>query len=191
MSFTPDQARDDRILASVAQFLSRTVKAAYDTAVQVYTTPEQDISKPLKIMQGKPSDASLALDPPSIGIEDMNAGRAVDFEEVGSQLGNRYMNLVLYCYPAVNAKDGEPSDRAAGILKGLIRNALATYSFKAVDYGNPACTPTNILYCGETIVIDKAGSPMNRAKSSPNALERNRFDVDLRICYSVMEALVS
>jgi hypothetical protein len=189
MALTPAQANDWYIISSINQFLVRNVKTQYDAFVPTLTTSKIDISKPLLIMQGKPSDSAVALNPPSIGIEDSNGGSAFIPLSLGSTLGYRCMDIILYCYPAVNAIGGEPSDVAANVLKGYLRSVMQTVSFGIIDYGNPSCNPGNIIYCSDNAYIDKFTPPMNRAKSSPNALERNRFDMNFSICYPVTENL--
>lgn len=189
MALTPLQANDQYIIDSVAQFLSRNVKTQYDALVATspYNNSTLNISQTLKIMQGKPSDSSIGLAPPSIGIEDLNAGAAYVPMEVGTLTGWRGMNLILYCFPAVNSINGEPSDIAANLLKGFLRSVLSTPTFQIIDYSNASCTPTNIIYTTSNAWIDKFSSPLNRLKSSPNALERNRFDITVSLSYPVAE----
>lgn len=188
-ALTPTQALDTYIIDSFAQYLTRNVKTTYDAIVPGYTTSKLDISKTLKIMQGKPSDSSIALSPPTIGIDTIPGGPAFEPYQIGTLDGWRFMTLALYCYPAVNAVNGEPSDIASNLLKGKLRDVLGgTYSFKILDYSNPSFSwPNGVIYCNENAVIDKFVGPMDRAKSSPNALERNRFDFNVSISYPVGE----
>lgn len=191
MPLTQAQARDKYIVNNVAQFLTRNIKAAYDIEVETLTTSSLDISKSLKIMQGKPSDTSIVLNPPVIAIDTVSPGQAVVFDEIGTTMSWRQMAVALYCYPAINAVDGKPNDDAAYLLKAYMRDMLQTYSFKALDYTNPALTASNLVYCSDNIYIARFSAPIDRGKNSPNAAERNRFDVTLHLEYPVTEALVS
>lgn len=191
MALTQLQASDQYIIDSFAAFLDRNIKTAYDAQVAGMTTDTLDISKALKIAQGKPSDRSIALDPPTIGIEDVNAGQGFVPNQIGANTGFRQMNLSLYCFPAINAIGGEPSNVAAALLKSYFRNVLSTVAIKIKDYSNPDYSPSNILYCDDPLWVVKFTPPMNRGKNNPSATERNRFDINVSLQYEVAETLVS
>lgn len=187
---TQKQARDQYIVDSFAQFLDRVIKQQYDPEVAATAGTANDISKSLLITKGKPTDPNVYLSPPVIAIEDMPAGKDADPYEIGTNNKFRYMRMQLYCFPALRS-DGNPSDDAAYLLKAYVRDALSGVSIRIIDYSNPACTSSNVLYCAENMYIDHVTTPMDRGKRLPNAAEQGRFDVHILLRYPVAESIVT
>ena len=191
MGLTQAQAADHYLLDSMAYFLDRNVKSPYDSAVSVYSgavTPPYDISKPIRIRMGKPDDRDVIVNPPVIAMEPELISQSIPFFEIGSSKAWRFYDFRFYCYPCITT-DGEPSLEAQLILKSAMRNAFGTECIRIVDYGNVLCSPTNIVLAPDDMYIVTRTGPSNRGSSASLAIERHRFDMDLRVKVCVVETL--
>lgn len=187
MPITQAQAHDKFIYNSLAQFLTRTVKAKYDPRVASLTDPVSGYPTPLKILAGSPDDDTIVLNPPVIAINDLTISSREASYAIGDPTLWRAFNFVLYCYPSLD-NAGNPSKDAAFDLRSLMKNALGTESIRIVDY---TATPTAGVYpfTGEVMYLDRVSGPMPRGGKTSIAQERHRFDFNLHVRYPVIETL--
>jgi hypothetical protein len=168
----------------MALFLDRNLKVAYDAEVLSGAFPA-----PLQIRRGKPDDKSMTLIVPRIMVSTISGTEANRAYEIGSDILYRHLNFVFYCFPATAS--GEPDIEAADLLKSYMRDTFGTQYIKIVDYMNPACTPTNILFCQDVAEVTRVQDPVDRKNTTNIAEEVHRFDMHVSIRYAVLETHAS
>lgn len=186
MALTRLQARPRYIVGSMAMFLDRNLKQAYDSEAAASAGQSPDYSKPMRIMRGKPDDQTIVRAAPSIAISTLNASQHDGFYEIGTNVRYRASNFVFYCFPAIDA-NGQPCDVAAELLKAYMIDAFGTYGIKVLDYSNPSFSSTNILYTPDLMEIVSVGDPIDRNVHSALAEEKHRFDFHVSVKYPVQE----
>lgn len=186
MPLTRLQARPRYIIGSMAMFLDRNVKQAYDAEALLTAGQSPDYSTPLTIRRGKPDDLTIVRAAPSIAIDTI-AATGGDFYEIGSSSRYRHTNFLFSCFPATTS-NGEPCDLAAHLLKAYMIDAFGTYAVKILDYSNNAFSPTNVLFTSDVIEIVKVTAPVDRGSTLALAQERHRFDMHVTTRYPVSES---
>lgn len=181
MALTRLQAREEYIIGSVALFLDRNLKQAYDA--EVATLP---YNAPLTIKRGKPDDKSMALTVPRIMVDTVPASDKARVIEIGSNDMYRHLNFVFYCFPAT--VNGSPNVQAANLLKSYMRDAWGTSYVRLVDYNAVGAGPTNIIFCNDPAEVTNVGSPMDRKATTLLAEEMHRFDMHVSLRYPVTES---
>lgn len=181
MALTKAQARDSHIIDSIALFLDRNLKQAYDAEVSTSAFPA-----PLTIERGKPDDLSQKLTVPKILIDTIGGSDKARQFEMGTNVCYRHMNLVLYCFPATAS--GSPSNSAADLLKSYVRDAFGTQYIRLIDYTAVGLTLSNLIYCNDVAEMTGLGNPIERKATSTLAEEAHRFDVHIAIRYPVGES---
>lgn len=181
MALTRLQARDGYLIGSIALFLDRNLKQPYDAEVATLTFPT-----PLTIDRGKPDDKGLTLTVPRIMIDTISGTESKRAYELGSNTLWRHMNLVFYCYPSTVNSDSD--FEASDLLKTYMRDTFGTSFIRIVDYSNPLCTATNILFCSDVAEVVRVQDPVDRKLPSLLAEEAHRFDMHVSIRYPVSES---
>jgi len=189
-ALTTLQARDYYIINSMAQFLGRKVKTAYDIEVALTFGANEDISKALTIDLGRPDDPNIATNAPIIAIDVLEGTERDRYYEVGSAIIWRHMNFVFYCYPSLN-QFSTPSLTAALLLRTYMRDAFGGECIQIMDYSNPGFNPNAPTFCSEVMYIVNVTDPMNRGEKTTLALERHRFDMHVQVKYPVSESLTT
>jgi hypothetical protein len=192
MPLTIAQADDSYIKGSMALFLDRNVKPAYDAAATASATassPQLRYPGLMSILGGKPDDISIVRAAPSIAVSFI-ASKSADQYEVGTNTMCRYRNFVLSCYPGLDST-GAPCETALNKLRSLMTNAFEAVAIKIVDYGNVSCTPSNILFCKDVMYIHSASGPIERASTLVIAEEKHRFDMHIGVYFAVQSQIAT
>lgn len=180
MPLTTAQARDEHIVDSVALFLDRNMKQAYDAEAAGLTFPT-----PLTIARGKPDDKSKLLKVPIVMVDTIPASEKANFVEIGTSNLYRHANFIFYCFPATVS--GSPSQPAADLLKAYMNDVWGTRYMRIVDYTAVGGGPTNIIFCSDVAEVTNVGTPMDRKQTTALAEEVHRFDMHVSIRYVVAE----
>lgn len=184
MALSRLQARDGYIIDSMALFLDRNLKQAYDAEVASLTFPTA-----LRIRRGKPNDKSQKLVVPAVLIDTISGTEAQREQWLGTNELYRHLNFVFYCFPAL--VNGEPDDRPSDLLKAYMRDAFGTKYINIVDYSNPLCNASNILYCSWPMELTRVQDPVQRKLTTALAEEAHRFDMHVSVRYPVLESNAS
>lgn len=193
MALTQLQARDTYIFDSIGQFLDRNIKQAYDVEVlptQFNVSAGLQYPKPLTIRAGKSDDVSLVRAAPSIAISKMPSGENERCYELGSAKIWRHRAYLFSCYPSLDAT-GAPCDWAHNILRSYMQDAFETECIKIIDYSNPSCTASNIIYASDDMYIVRVSDPIDRGQTTALAEEKHRFDVHLMVKFCVLAVLAT
>lgn len=181
MALTRAQARDEHIIDSVALFLDRNIKQAYDA--EVASLP---YSTALTIRRGKPDDKSLTLTVPRIMVDTVPSSDKNRFIEIGSDDLYRHLNFVFYCFPATVS--GSPSQSAADLLKAYMRDAWGTSFVRIVDYTANGLSLDNLIFCNDPAEVVGVQAPIDRKAVTLVAEEMHRFDMHVSLRYPVTES---
>lgn len=193
MPLSQMQARDRYIIGSFIQFLDRNVKQAYDVeAAATGANPDvqQRFTTPLTIRKGKPDDITIVRVAPSIAVSVMQSGESDRWFEVGTTGVWRHRHYMLMCYPALDST-GAPCDAARELLRSYVQDAFEGVCIKVLDYSNPSFSPTNILYCPDTMFIEGVTDPIDRGATTALAQERHKFSMEVHVKYAVSATLFS
>ena len=189
MPITPAQAQDDYLLRSLQQYFDRTIKAAYDSQVLLTAGSNEDYSTPLRIRIGKPDDDNIVLNVPVIALDPSLTTEPERNAEIGTSMSWRHYTFTFCCFPAITV-DGQPSLKAASVLKSYMQSATMGEFIKIIDFGNPSCNPFNIIYCSDGFYYVRVSPPKDAAgPEAALAQERHRFDMALTLKVPVMEVL--
>jgi hypothetical protein len=164
---TQTQASDEYIMSSMAQYLDRAVRVAYNAAADASVTnnptqPALRYAQHLMIREAKPTDISVTLN----------------------------QAFMLCCYPGLDA-NGQPCDVAKHKLRSLMTSAFETEDIKIMDMSNGAFSPTNIIYCGDPMYITRASEPIERNLNTMLAVEKHRFDLNVGVRFPVTASLAN
>lgn len=184
MALTQQQARDGYIIDSMALFLDRNLKQAYDAEVASLA-----FSTALTIRRGKPDNKSNPLVVPGIYVDTISGTERDEDYALGMAVEWRHMNFVLYCFPAL--VNGEPSQTAADMLKAYMRDTFGTKYIKIVDYSNAACNANNVLFTDDVMERTRKQDPIDRKATTLIAEEVHRFDMHVSIRYPVIATTAS
>jgi hypothetical protein len=179
MALTQKQARDGYIIDSMALFLDRNLKQAYDAEVATlaFTTP-------LVIRRGKTDNKSNPLVVPGVYVDTISGTEKDEDYALGVAIEWRHINFVFYCFPAT--LNGEPDQEAADLLKAYMRDTFGTKYIRIVDYSNPLCTASNVLYTPDVMERTRKQDPMDRKATTTIAEEVHRFDMHVSVRYPVI-----
>ena len=193
MPFTRLQARDRIIMNSLAQFLDRNVKQAYDieaAATIVNPNLQMRYVKPLTITIGKPDDITVVRKAPTIAIAEMPSGEGNRQYEIGSAVIWRHRSYLLTCFPSLDA-NGTPCDLAHQLLRSYMQEAFETECVSVLDQSNPLFGPGNVIFAQDVMYIRTVSDPIDRGQVSALAEEKHRFDIRLSVKFAVIGSLAT
>ena len=193
MPLTRIQARDRIIVNSLAQFLDRNVKRAYDVeaaSTSANTNTQLQYVRPLTITIGKPDDITVVRKAPVIAIAEMPSGEGDRSYEIGSAAIWRHRSFSLCCYPSLDA-NGTPCDTAHQLLRSYVQEAFETECISILDQSNPTFGPNNIIFASDVMYIRNVSDPIDRGQVSALAEEKHRFDVRLSVKFVVIGSLAT
>jgi hypothetical protein len=192
---TQTQASDEYIMSSMAQYLDRAVRVAYNAAADASVTnnptqPALRYAQHLMIREAKPTDISVTLNQALVAMQFVGGGEKRDFIELGLSSIWRTRSFMLCCYPGLDA-NGQPCDVAKHKLRSLMTSAFETEDIKIMDMSNGAFSPTNIIYCGDPMYITRASEPIERNLNTMLAVEKHRFDLNVGVRFPVTASLAN